>query len=105
MTKEIKQEIASELEVAYAADEVTVDIRQELTDVFAPATVLPASLPATTTEIRYIDAISAALDEEMQKWEKLVFMGQDIADYCGVFKLTEAFAEKYGNERVRNTPL
>ena len=32
-------------------------------------------------------------------------MGQDIAEYGGVFKITEGFVEKFGKERVRNTPI
>ena len=40
-----------------------------------------------------------------QKHENLILMGQDIADYGGVFKITDGFLEKYGRGRVRNTPL
>ncbi|RME98023.1 MAG: dehydrogenase, partial [Bacteroidetes bacterium] len=36
---------------------------------------------------------------------ELVLMGQDIADYGGVFKITDGFVEAFGKERVRNTPL
>ena len=32
-------------------------------------------------------------------------MGQDIAEYGGVFKITEGFVEKFGKDRVRNTPI
>lgn len=41
----------------------------------------------------------------MDKYDKLVLMGQDIAGYGGVFKVTEGFVERYGADRVRNTPL
>ncbi len=41
----------------------------------------------------------------MQKHPKLVFMGQDIGDYGGVFKITDGFVKKFGKDRVRNTPL
>ncbi len=105
LTREIKLEIASELEVAYAAEEVTVERQQELADVFAPTADQSDNLPTASSEIRYIDAISSALDEAMQKWDKLVLMGQDIADYGGVFKITDGFTDKYGKGRVRNTPL
>ena len=37
--------------------------------------------------------------------ENLILMGQDIAEYGGAFKITEGFLEKFGKERVRNTPL
>ena len=56
-------------------------------------------------EIRFIDAISAGLDESMKTFGEMVIMGQDVADYGGVFKITDGFMEKYGKERVRNTPI
>src|SRR5690554_4590980 len=41
----------------------------------------------------------------MERYPELVLMGQDIADYGGVFKVTEGFVEQFGKDRVRNTPL
>ena len=41
----------------------------------------------------------------MRRHENLVLMGQDIAEYGGVFKITENFVEEFGKERVRNTPI
>ncbi|MBK5280050.1 MAG: alpha-ketoacid dehydrogenase subunit beta [Bacteroidia bacterium] len=41
----------------------------------------------------------------MERHPNLVLMGQDIADYGGVFKITDGFVEKFGKDRVRNTPL
>ena len=41
----------------------------------------------------------------MQQHDNLVLMGQDIAEYGGAFKITEGFVEKFGKERVRNTPI
>src|SRR5258705_7981103 len=41
----------------------------------------------------------------MEAQDNLVLMGQDIAEYGGAFKITEGFLEKFGRERVRNTPL
>jgi len=56
-------------------------------------------------EMRFVDAISDGLNLAMKKHENLILMGQDIAEYGGVFKITEGFLEKYGSDRVRNTPL
>lgn len=62
--------------------------------------------PEVTGEaIRFIDAISGGLREAMQRHPNLILMGQDIADYGGVFKITQGFVEAFGKERVRNTPL
>jgi 2-oxoisovalerate dehydrogenase E1 component len=41
----------------------------------------------------------------MEKYPELVLMGQDIAEYGGAFKVTEGMVEKFGKDRVRNTPL
>ncbi|MEK7257864.1 MAG: alpha-ketoacid dehydrogenase subunit beta, partial [Bacteroidota bacterium] len=56
-------------------------------------------------EKRYIDAITDGLRLAMRRHEKLVLMGQDIAEYGGAFKITQGFVEEFGKERVRNTPL
>ena len=73
-------------------------------DLFAPAQELKVQ-PLETTEMRLIDAIHDGLNESMKLWPELVLMGQDIADYGGVFKATDGMVETYGKERVRNTPL
>jgi 2-oxoisovalerate dehydrogenase E1 component len=41
----------------------------------------------------------------LEKFENLILMGQDIAEYGGAFKVTEGLAEKFGKDRIRNTPL
>ena len=56
-------------------------------------------------ELRFIDAISEAIDFSMSKHNNLIIMGQDIAEYGGVFKITEGFVEQFGKDRVRNTPI
>ena len=41
----------------------------------------------------------------MEKHNDLVIMGQDVAEYGGVFKITDGFVEAFGKDRVRNTPI
>ena len=53
----------------------------------------------------YIDAISAALADEMRADPSVVLMGQDIAGHGGAFKITRGFLEEFGDQRVRNTPI
>ena len=55
--------------------------------------------------MRFVDAISDGLKEGMRKFPNLILMGQDIAEYGGVFKVTENFVNEFGKDRVRNTPL
>ncbi|MEO0066017.1 MAG: hypothetical protein RI983_1343 [Bacteroidota bacterium] len=111
---EFKQYIETELADAFTAAEMVVDTEEEMADVFAPVSdsknrVLINSITDTnienTREARLIDAISEGLSMSMEKHPNLVLMGQDIAEYGGAFKITEGFVEKFGKNRVRNTPL
>ena len=80
----------------------------EVADVFAPPPAPPAPLvttATTTTEMRYVDAIRDGLREALKLHPRLVVMGQDIAEYGGVFKVTEGFVEEFGRKRIRNTPI
>ena len=104
---EYKQEIDSEIEVAFAMDEPGVDTQIEVADMYHahnPGEILPTD-PTKTTEKRYLDAISDGLRQGMQKFPELVIMGQDIAEYGGAFKITQGFVEEFGKGRVRNTPI
>jgi 2-oxoisovalerate dehydrogenase E1 component len=99
--------IDSDLKAIYDEPDVTPDTAAELADVYAPYThveQLPAS-PGAGKDMRLVDAISEGLDLAMQRHPNLVLMGQDIAAYGGVFKITDGFTARYGEERVRNTPL
>lgn len=104
--KTIKKQIQSELEVAYAEPNVTPDTELELADIYAPfdPVIIPPDL-SKTSEKRFVDAVSDGLRQSMQKFDDLVIMGQDIAEYGGVFKVTEGFVEEFGKDRVRNTPI
>ncbi|CAN5478961.1 dehydrogenase E1 component subunit alpha/beta [soil metagenome] len=102
----IKEEIESGLEISWAEKEIEPDTATEVYDLFASAPKI-AIPPATSakSEKRFLDAISDGMRQAMQKHRNLVIMGQDIADYGGVFKLTAGFLEEFGRDRVRNTPL
>jgi 2-oxoisovalerate dehydrogenase E1 component len=104
--KEFKQEIEAGLAVAYATPDVQADIETELTDLFAAHTSVTTTAPSSKlSDKRLVDAISDGLRQAMEKYENLVLMGQDIADYGGVFKITDGFTKQFGKDRVRNTPL
>ena len=101
----LKAEINVALEKAYAEEAVSGDPERELSDVYAAHSNPVVAPGETTEELRFVDAITAGLREGMQRHQRLVLMGQDIADYGGVFKITDGFVEEFGSERVRNTPL
>ena len=103
----IREEIEAGLATAAQFPEVEAGVDSELRDLFAPASPPPtlAKKSQEQTPLRFVDAISEGLREGMRAHPELVLMGQDIADYGGVFKITEGFVEEFGPERVRNTPL
>jgi 2-oxoisovalerate dehydrogenase E1 component len=102
----IKREIEDGLAIAFEEKHPVADTAMEMMDVYAPfqqEVVEPAS--EQKSEKRFIDAISDGLRQSMERYDNLVLMGQDIAEYGGVFKITEGFVEKFGKPRVRNTPI
>ncbi len=105
--EDIKAEIEQALEIAYAEEGPTADPAAEEGDMYAPTNVQIGSTigSSETEDMRFVDAISLALRKGMEKHPNLILMGQDIADYGGVFKVTEGFYDDFGKERVRNTPL
>lgn len=104
--KDIKKEIQDELEIAYAEPPVTPDTDTEVSDVYAPFSPT-ITKPATDkkSEKRFVDAVSDGLKLAMHMYDDLIIMGQDIAEYGGVFKVTEGFVDEFGRDRVRNTPI
>ena len=104
--EEIKSEINLALETAFAEEEIHATEEKELQDVFFPYHLQPQSPQSDkVSNIRLVDAISDGLKQSMQRFPNSVIMGQDIAEYGGVFKITDGFIEEFGRERVRNTPI
>ena len=101
------KEVLEALNAALDEPNPVFDVAQERADVFAPTpqATLPAVSDGPVQKLRVIDAIREALWQSMERHPSLVLMGQDIADYGGVFKATEGFVEGFGKDRVRNTPL
>lgn len=102
---EFKKDINAAVEKALTHQPITPNSHTELEDVFAPFEYNETRPTTAENEMRMIDAISDGLNEAMKMHSNLILMGQDIADYGGVFKITDGFVDKYGKERVRNTPL
>ncbi|MDO3643910.1 dehydrogenase E1 component subunit alpha/beta [Mucilaginibacter sp. L3T2-6] len=105
MRAEFTAQIEADIEKAFSEPDIIPNIETELADMYKPhsAPVTPANF--TTFSRRYIDAITDGLRQSMRKYENLVIMGQDIAEYGGAFKITQGFVEEFGRGRVRNTPI
>ncbi len=102
---EIIKEITEHLDIAFKAPAISSTVEDELADVYKSFSLEPSPKSEVTTHIRFVDAIRNSLQQSMQKFDNLVIMGQDVAEYGGVFKITEGFVEQFGKERVRNTPI
>ncbi len=101
-----------ELEIKEAAIEADMEENigeasfREIDDVYAKnnSEIIQPDF-TSTKKMRLIDAINHTLDINLEKQPKLLLMGQDIAEFGGVFKATQGLFLKYGKDRVRNTPL
>ncbi len=105
--EDLKQQIHSQVELGFQSEDPIPSIADELNDVYAPTIQIPI-LPTSngkSSNKRMIDAIAEGLYLAMVKHPDLVLMGQDIAEYGGVFKATEGLIHEFGKNRVRNTPL
>lgn len=103
---EKKAEINTKWKEADKSPEIEANTEREYNYLFKSfdnTPILPNS--NNKTEKRFIDAVSDGLRQSMQRHDNSVVMGQDIAEYGGVFKVTEGFVELFGKERVRNTPI
>ena len=103
--KEFKSLINSDWKKAEGFDDITPNLEKEVREIFAPSptSLIPPGSPSR--DLRFVDAVKEGLEQSMEKDDSLVIMGQDIAEYGGVFKITDGFVDKFGRERVRNTPI
>jgi 2-oxoisovalerate dehydrogenase E1 component len=107
---EIKHRLMKQIEVgleeAFSESQPEADTKLEISDVFVPykqKIIKPYNDKKSSK--RLVDALSDALRSSMERYPDMVFMGQDVADYGGVFKVTEGFLEQFGSDRIRNTPI
>lgn len=105
MRDNIMEEINFGLKTAYDEPHIIPNLKSELDDVFQVYDPLVSSPALDFNELRLVDAISEGLWQSMETHNDLVLMGQDIAEYGGVFKVTQGFSAEFGKERVRNTPI
>jgi len=100
------REIDKNWSSANSFKEVDFNIDNELGDVYKKYNVDKLDpKDDSVNEVRLVDSIKDGIYESMEQHENLVIMGQDIAEYGGVFKVTDGLFDKYGKSRVLNTPL
>ena len=101
----ITDEINEGVKILNVHESIDVNTSVELGDVYKPYSPVVKEPSEQRIEMRYIDAIQDGLRTAMRKYDNLVLMGQDIAEYGGVFKITDGFVAEFGVGRVRNTPI
>jgi len=105
MRAEFTGQLEADIEKVFGEPDIVPDPALELADMYKPYLAPSATESGVKTTRRYIDAISDALRESMRKFDNLVILGQDIAEYGGAFKITQGFVDEFGKDRVRNTPI
>lgn len=103
-------EICKAFDEADALPDITPNSMAELNDLYAPfiadkSNEISVQEEVPSKQLRFVDAVSEGLRQSMEKHQNLVVMGQDVAEYGGVFKITDGFVHQFGKERVRNTPI
>ena len=103
--KQFTNVIEDDIKKANLQSKIAASVQKELNDVLHPYDNNSIKKIEKLTEMRFVDSISNALELSMEKYEDLIIMGQDIAEYGGVFKVTDGFLNIFGKDRVRNTPI
>ncbi len=106
LKEDFKRKIDEAWEAVFNEPPLVANPHEELADVYAPKryTLTPPD-SNNKSKKRFINAISDGLRDAMRRDRSIVMMGQDIAEYGGVFKITDGFVEEFGKARVRNTPI
>jgi 2-oxoisovalerate dehydrogenase E1 component len=103
--EEIIDEINEHLKIAFDEEEISSTIENEMADVCKHQNYTEIKPSTNNSNIRFIDAVSQGLRQSMERFDNLIVMGQDIAEYGGAFKITEGFLGQFGDSRIRNTPI
>lgn len=105
LKEKISAEIEENLKIAFDEEAIVFNESKELNEVYQKFDYKQVNPSIHKKSIRLVDAISDGLRGAMEQYDNLVIMGQDVAEYGGVFKITDGFVEAFGKERVRNTPI
>ncbi|MEO0566313.1 MAG: dehydrogenase E1 component subunit alpha/beta [Pseudomonadota bacterium] len=103
MQSEIEAEI--EAAVAWAVEQAEPDMDQAMSCVLPPPQVVFEEPPASDRKITYAQAITEAFALEMAVNEEVIILGEDVGATGGIFGLTPGLLDRFGADRVRDTPI
>ncbi len=105
----VRASVATDPDPADLLKYLYTDTSAEVVPAAASAVTIYADPPVAQRDaegrILYRDALREALIEEMSRDKRVIFYGEDVADYGGAFKLTKGLVESFGRDRVFNTPI
>ncbi|XP_075430913.1 pyruvate dehydrogenase E1 component subunit beta, mitochondrial [Ascaphus truei] len=61
--------------------------------------------PPAALQVTVRDALNQALDEEIERDEKVFLLGEEVAQYDGAYKISRGLWKKYGDKRIMDTPI
>jgi len=104
---EIGKEVIQDLEkaVAFGAEGAEPTVEQMLAAVYAEHAHYDEPGPTGVREITYVEALGEAMSSEMARDDSVFIMGEDVGQTGGIFGVTKGLWERFGNDRVRDTPI
>lgn len=103
---EANVEIEAAIEEAKAAPEPTIEaLLPAVSAPHAPDAGEPGVEAADAREISYVEAIREAIDQEMARDDSVFVIGEDVGKIGGIFACTRGLIDRYGPERLRDTPI
>ena len=102
-TQAVDQEI--ETAVSYGRESPEPPVHVMLDAVYAPHAAHTEPGPETERELSYPEALNEALDQEMLRDDRVFLMGEDVGATGGIFGVSKGLMDRYGPERVRDTPI
>ena len=104
---ETTQAVEEELEtaVSFGRESPEPPLNVMLESVYAPHAAHTEPGPATERMLSYPEALNEALDQEMLRDDRVFLMGEDVGATGGIFGVSKNLMERYGPERVRDTPI
>ena len=104
---EIGKEVTQELEdaVAFGAKGAEPTVEQMMAAVYSKHAHYEEPGPTGEREITYVEALCEAMGSEMARDDSVFIMGEDVGQTGGIFGVTKGLWERFGNDRVRDTPI
>jgi 2-oxoisovalerate dehydrogenase E1 component len=105
--KALRERVEGELVAAVAfgveSPEPTVEVMEAA--VYAPHAAVVEPADRSGPELSFVEALNAALHQEMARDERVFLMGEDVGLIGGIFQVSRGLRERFGEERVRDTPI